>query len=236
MSVFASAGRFGQFVTFKRFHFLGWGEGRINRHDNKSSISFCKTRGVKLESFVLPVSQCVQQSRLFCQMVAISLLYKILLKDTSHLPLLDNCSGENSDFMIIFSCYSFVPGIVSRWSTPINIFWYNQDTEEQEVTERKHFTDKRQLKTPKSPFQKWWLLSCDQLVSFPGGFSSAPLVVCCWKVTSHLQRMKSHLSLAEKSCLFIRSAFPLKSKLAPFLLLVDRCCCFVSSSFGVQRT
>lgn len=110
--VFASAGRFGQFVTFKRFHFLGWGERRINKRDNTSSISFYQISGVKLESFVLPVSQCMQQSRLMLNGGYFS-VYKMLSKDNSHLPLFDNCSGENTDFMIIFSCYSFVSALLS---------------------------------------------------------------------------------------------------------------------------
>lgn len=47
--------------------------------------------------------------------------------------------------------------------------------------------------------------------------------------------LKADLSLAQKSCLFIRSVLLLKSKLVPFLLLVEnRCCRFAFNFFGFQ--
>lgn len=61
---------------------------------------------------MLPVSQCVQQSRLMLNGGHFICLENIV-QDNTHLPLLDNCSGENTDFMIIFSSYSFVSAIVS---------------------------------------------------------------------------------------------------------------------------
>lgn len=88
---------------------------------------------------------------------------------------------------------------------------------------RRHFTDKRQLgKLPTLPTKtltsklwqtcqvSWWTLLCCLL-------------------------LKADLSFAQKSCLFIKSVLPLKSKLVPFLLLVEnRCWRFVFKFFGFQ--